>query len=61
VIACHAIKARFMQLSTSEQVTATNHQTDLDTDSHKLTNFERHSVKYLRADSESVVSGECFT
>jgi hypothetical protein len=50
-----------MQLSTSEQVATTDYQTDLDSDSNKLTNFERHSVKHLRADSESVVSGECFT
>ena len=41
-----------LQRRTAEQIATTDHQTDLDTDTHQLPDFQRHAIQNFRVDPD---------
>ena len=52
VVARNPIHTSSAQRSTTEQVTATDHQADLHADADQLADFQGHAIKHLRVDAE---------
>src|SRR5690606_11153600 len=52
VVTGDAIHAGGGQRRATEQVATADHQADLDTDPHQLTDFQRHTIEHLGVDTE---------
>jgi hypothetical protein len=52
--------ARLMQSGTAEQVSATDHQANLNTNPHQLPNFKRQLIEHFGVDAEGLIARQGF-
>ena len=60
MVAGHPVHARSIQGCSTEQVTATNHQTNLYADTNQRTDFQCHAVKNFGINTEIVLTHQGF-
>jgi hypothetical protein len=61
MIACNSIQTRRLQRLTAEQVTATDHQANLNANPHQLPNFQRQLVEHFGVDTEGLIARQGLT